>query len=311
MADDATKQEPEKAEEKPVLDTQKPLSRQVDKILEQLPKEDKDDKSDEKKPEEVPAPAKEESEDAVDEKENVTAEDSPQETEIPQPDEIDVEVKELPSWQQYILDKLPEIQTIGHTGEGKDKVFRVKRVEDLPENFEFASKRDELSFSAALASQEVNARDLLKQYQNEEQQQKYQEFQNQEAIDIQADIKALQKEGVLDKFKYSEEDAEFNSDPAVKTANAIYDLYKKTNDAYLREFSQTGRNYRISFRDAADKYFARQGRQAPKPQARQERDKVATQVSAPQGASPDSQKRAMPIGSSMQDVLKLYKAGRI
>lgn len=307
-----TEEKPEDA--KPVIDSQKPLSRQVDKLLEQLPeeKEEKDVKPDESKEEdkeEVPEKPEEKKEDESTEEEKSPAEDN-EEAELPEPD--DTPPVELPSWQKYVLDNLPEIQTIGHTKDGKDRLFKVKRAEDLPDNFEFASKRDELTFNAAIASQEVNARELLNKYQQEEQNQKFQEFQNQEAIDVQSDIQKLQKEGLLDKFKYSEDDPEFNSDPAVKVANEIYDIYKKTNDAYLKEFQKTGRNYRISYRDAADKYFAMQGRKTEtKDKAKQERTKVAEKVSAPQSAPPESGKRGMPAGATMQDILKMYKLGKI
>lgn len=287
---------PEKKAEdkKPLLDSSKPLRGQVDKILENMPPVEEEEKEAEK-PEEVPEPAKEEPE----EEETVNN--------IPE-SEPEVEPVELPPWQKYVLDNLPTIQTVGHVEGGKDKIYTVKRVEELPENFEFTDKRAELTFSAALASQEVNARELLNKYQADEQQQKYTAFKNQEAVDIQADIKVLQKEGVLEKFKYDSDAPEFNDDPAVKEANAIYDLYKKTNDSYMKD----GRTYRITYEDAAYKYLGMRSRQAPaKPETKVERDGVASKVSAPQSAAPDAAKKGMPIGSSMQDVLKLYKLGRI
>lgn len=302
------KEEPKDAKpQKPVLDSNKPLTQQVDKILEQMPKEENEENEPAKPKED--SKAKETPEDAT---------PSNDDSKIPAVDEDEpyVEPKELPTWQKYVLENLPTIQTVGHTGEGKDKVVNVKRVEDLPDDFEFADRRTEIAFSAALASQEVNARELLNKYNGQQQIQQFNEFKNQEAIDIQADIKNLQREGILPKFQYSEDDPKFNDDPAVKEANAIYALYEKTNQAYLDQFTKTGKNYRISYADAADKYYATQNRNRPnkpevKPEVKQERNKVATQVSAPQSASPESAKKAMPVGSTMQDVLKLYKLGRI
>jgi hypothetical protein len=301
----------EKEDKKPALDVNRPLSQQVDKIVDLMPEEKEDDKPDEKKPAETSETVEEKKKDDPNQEED-TSDSDPTEAEpennLPEPDEINVEPKELPTWQKYILDNLPNIQTIGHVGNGKDKLYTVKRVEDLPENFEFSDKRSELAFSAALASQEVNARDLLKQYQADEQQQQYLAFQNQEALDIQSDIKALQKEGIIAKFEHDEDEAEFNSDPAGQEANAIYDLYKKTNESYLRE----GRTYRISYQDAAYKYLGMKSRQAPpKNESKQERDKVAGQVSAPSSARPASGKKAMPAGSTRQDVLRAYKLWRI
>lgn len=290
----------------PKLDPNKPLNQQVNKILANMPKEENAEEPKEGAEGEKEEPKKEESETPK------PAPEAPPETE----EEITpVEVKELPPWQKYIVDNLPNIQTVGHQGEGaKDKLFTVKRLEDLPEDFEFADRRTEIAFSAALASQEVNARELMNKYNTEQQQQQYQQFQNQEATDIQADITALQKQGVIDKFKYGEDEPEFNDDPAVKTANEIYDLYKKTNDSYLKD----GRTYRITYQDAAYKYLGMKSRQAPTKEApvdntkeRAEREKVANKVSAPSSAAPDAGKKGMPVGSTMQDVYKLYKLGRI
>lgn len=305
MADDVvtpaaevTPKADEKVENKlPKLDPSKPLNQQVNKILANMPKEGEEN-------------AEKPKEGAEAEKEEPKKPDpkTPEPKEEPEAEEPP-EVKELPPWQKYIVDNLPQIQTVGHVGEnGKDKVFTIKRLEDLPEDFEFADRRTEIAFSAALASQEVNARELMTKYNTEQAQIKYQEFQNQEAVDIQKDIGTLQKEGILEKFKYDEDAPEFNDDPAVKTANEIYDLYKKTNDSYLKE----GRTYRITFQDAAYKYLGMKSRQAPapKPADNKEREQVANKVSG-QGTNSETPKKAMPTGSTMNDVLKLYKLGRI
>lgn len=276
-----------KVEAKPVVDPTKPLSRQIDKMLESVPE----------KKEETPEPEEPKEDEAVEEPED----------DLPEPDEK--EVVDLPPVAKYILENLPSIQVLGHTANGKDKVFNVKRAEELPDTFEFASRRDEILFNSAIASQELNARELLTKYQQQEQQNKYQEYLNKEALEVQQDIDELQKEGLLEKFKYKSDDPKFNEDPAVKEANAIYDLFKKTNDAYIK----AGKTYRVSYRDAADKYYAAQAR-AKKPEAtpaQKERTEVASKVSAPQGADPSKQRLRMPPGSRMKDIMKLYNQGRI
>ncbi len=305
---DTTKTEPQK----PVLDSNRPLSQQVDKILANMPPKEDDADPDKTKPKEESPP-----DEKKPEAETVTAPPAPAEPPNPADDEETesyVAPKDLPNWQKYVLDNLPDISVIGHTPDKSDKAYTVKRVEDLPDDFEFANKRAELAFGAAIASQEVNARDLLNRYNQEQQQVKYQEFKAQEAVDIQADITALQKQGILPAFQYAHDDAKFNDDPAVKEANAIYDLYEKTNQAYI----QSKRTYRISYRDAADKYYAQRGRTATKPVEtppaktdNKERETVASKVSAPQNADPSSTKKVMPAGSTMNDVLRLYKLGRI
>lgn len=285
-----TPAETPKPETQPKVDPSKPLSQQVDKMLEAVP-EKKAESKEEPKPEE---PKKAEK---VDE---------------PEPEEPEQkEVTELPPVAKYILENLPDIQVLGHSGESKDKVFHVKRVEDLPSDFDFASKMDEMKFNASIAAQELNARELYAKYQQQEQTNQYQEYLNKEAVEVQQDIDALQKEGILPKFQYKSDDPKFDSDPAVKEANEVYDLFKKTNDTYIK----AGKTYRISYRDAADKYYAYNARNK-KPAAtptpvQKERTEAASKVGASQGADPGKQRVKMPPGSTQRDVLKLYNAGRI
>jgi hypothetical protein len=281
---------------KPVLDTTRPLTQQVDKLLKAVPeKEDpKEEPKEEPKPEEVPE------------------EDEPEE-------EPYKELAELPEWSKFVMDGLPTLQTLGHVGEGKDKIFNIKRYEDLPEGFEFATKRDEANFLAANAQQEVRANTLLESYnkqkQEREQQENQKKFQEQEVIDIQSDVRALQREKIMPEFQYKESDPKFNSDPAVKEANEIYELYQKTNQAYFDKYANTGRSYRISYRDAADKYYAHKARitpkEEPKPDNKEERNKVASKVSAPQTTAPDSRPKGIRSGTSMQDIIRMYNRGAI
>jgi len=278
---------------KPLIDPSLPLHQQADKLIASLPKE-------EEKPVDTPVEETTEVEELPDEDDEVL--DSMEEENSPEP---------LPDWQKYVLDNLPNIQVMGHEGDKKDKVYNVKRLEDLPDDFEFASKRAELQFTSALASQELNARDLLAKYKQQEQAQSLKEFQNQEAIDVQNDIRALQREKILPKFKYKESDPRFNDDPAVKEAEEIYELYTKTNQEYYNKYANSNRTYRISFRDAADKYYATKARTAPKDTHVEERKKVAEKVSAPQNADPTKRYKGVRPGTTPQDIYRLYKTGRI
>jgi hypothetical protein len=288
---------------KPKLDPSQPMKGQVDKLLSQLPKEEP--KVENKPKEEEPAPPKEEEPKTPEETTPAPATDEDEGDEVtPAP------AVELPSWQKYILDNLPRIQTIGHTGDGKDKVYTVKRVEDLPADFEFADKRSELIFAAAVAGQEVTARNLLADYQRQEQQNQYAEFKNQEDLRVQADLDELHKEGVIPKFQYADDDPKFNDDPAVKLANEIYDVYDKTNASYARKNIA----YRISYKDAADIYFGRQAR-APKAPATpappsKERQEIAAKTGGT-GTAPGTKRRPLPPGSTQADVYKLYKLGAL
>lgn len=292
--------------------TDRPLQSQVNQLLKAVPEE-----SEEKKEE----PAKEEPKEEPEKTEEV--EEVPEEVELEDLEE-EKSYEPLPDWQKYILDNLPDIQVMGHQGEeGKDKVFTVKRLEELPDDFEFASKRAELAFNAAVAAQEVNARDLLAKYRSEEAQRAQADFEALEANDIQNDVKSLQKAGILPKFKYEVNDPRFNDDPAVQESNKIYNFYKKINDDYFNKYNGSGRMYRVSYEDAAYRYYALHPKEATKEvkeaikkeetksESQAQREKVASKVSAPQGSAAEGAARPLPRGTDLNKVYQLYKMGRI
>jgi len=302
-----------KPEDRPkiALDPTRPLKGQVDRLLNSLPKED--EKIEDEKDKVVEDTPKDDVEEAPD---DVELEDIPEETKL----------EPLPDWQKYIIDNLPNIQVMGHEGaDGKDKLYNVKRLEELPDEFEFASKRAELAFSAALAAQEVNARELLGKYRNEEAQRANKDFESLEAVDIQNDVKSLQKAGLLSKFKYPVNDPRFNDDPAVQESNKIYDFYKKINAGYFEKYNGSGRMYRVSYEDAAYRYYALNPKGVtpeikkaiekeevkPKSAEQIQREKAASKVGAPQGSSTDTKARPLRPGTSLQNVYQLYKQGRI
>lgn len=287
--------------------TTKSMASQVDSLLKSIPEEVKPDE----KPKDVPVVEEPKKDEPTEEPVGA----------VETPDNIQEPV-ELPNWQKYIIDNLPDIQVVGHEGEsGKDKTYTVKRLQDLPDEFEFASRRAELAFMAANSAQEINARELLTKYQQQESQNNYQALLNQQALEVQSDITALQNEGLLEKFQYDTNDAKFNDDPAVKEANAIYALMDKRNKAYIAN-RQT---YRISYRDAAELYLANKPKapdqspdkeKEPKPKTeaiKQERKQIAetNAQGATDTVSADKKAIPMPRGSNMRDVLKLYNAGRI
>lgn len=311
-----TPQEEQKNVKRPVIDSKRPLANQVERMLEAVPEKEEETKEASDAPKEATAEqAAEKAVENVPESEDLELEDIPEET----PKEP------LPAWQQYVLDNLPVIRVIGHEGEdGNNKVFNVKRLEDLPDNFEFASKREELAFTQSLATQELNARDLLARYREEEMARSRKEFESLEAIDVQNDIRSLQRQKILPAFKYPENDRRFNEDDAVKLANEIYEFYQKTNQDYYTRYNGSGRMYRISYEDAAYRYFALHPDKANKPVEKEQpepkkdktpqqeqREKVAAKVSAPQGASGDGRQRPLPPGTSLNRIYQLYKNGTL
>lgn len=307
------------------IDSSRPLAGQASKFASLMPDEKPDDDSGEEKvdeaaekkiPKKEPDAGVENAEEIEEAPEEVELEDIPEETPL----------EPLPEWQKYIIDRLPNIQVIGHQGEdGKDRVFNVKRLEELPDDFEFSSKRAELAFSAALAAQEVNARDLLTEYKQQEAQRTQRDFEALEAIDVQNDVTSLQKAGVLPKFKYPVNDPRYDDDPAVQEANKIYNFYQKINQDYFNKYNGSGRMYRVSYEDAAYRYYALNPKEAsaevkkaiekeeakPKSESQANREKVASKIGAPSGANTDSAPRPLPRGTSINQIYQMYKRGNI
>jgi competence protein ComGC len=247
--------------------------------------------------------------------------------ELPVEDDEDEEpivtAPELGTWQEYVLKNLPNITARIVDAEGKTKTLQVKSDAELPAGFSFVDDAARSQFSRDIAGQEVRAQKLLDEYNQKQVQEQVRQFEVQEAKDVASDLKWLQSNGYIKKFQYAEDDPKFNSDPAVKEANAIYDLYKKTNNEYMRKYMNTNRTFRISYRDAADKYFAQQARQskdkpADKPVPKIEktptekaRDDIARKQGAPQGGDAGAAKPAAFKGMTFDDINRLARMGKI
>lgn len=310
----------EKSEKKGLkLDTTRSMNSQVNKILSALPEEEKKDADTaEVKPEKSAEETKTDGE---------TDESTPEES-------VDEEVTDTEAPTQvpkdvgkYIYEKLPQIPVMGHIGEeGEDRIFQVKRKEDLPEGFVFASNAARDDFRDGLLIQEMNARKLLdgvEQTQKQEkadqdqrdQQKQFEDWQTKQAIDVAKDIADLQKDGIMPKFAYSENDPKFNDDPAVKEANEIYDLYEKTN----KHYADTKQPKFIGYRDAADKYYAQKHREElagrvpedTKPEKQSERDEVASKTTATSGATAEKQKMRPHSGMTSHDINRMVRMGVI
>lgn len=318
MAEEATAVvEQPKPTAKPPIQMGRSLSSQsaaLTKLLQTEPKEKPDEIKPDEKKEEKPV-------DDV----KPTAPVLPDEDETPE-----VKPVELGPINKYILDRLPRLQTRIKDGEGT-KVVSFKDVSELPAGFELADDATRAQFTVDVTAQVGRAKDAVNEYKNAELNENVRKFEEQESKDVASDVAYLQKAGILEKFKYDEDDPNFNSDEAVKTANAIYDLYKKTNEAYMRKYAGSNRTFRISYRDAADKYFAAQGRatataaadesqkakeqpkevKKEKTPAQKEREEVAKQTGAPAGGEPSSNKPKVRPGMRMDDINRLVRMGKI
>lgn len=194
---------------------------------------------------------------------------------------------------QYVVDNLPTLSVRGKTsGNGTPKTFQVKAAGQLPEDFEFVSKREELLFTQALAGQELKAQQLQSQYYQDQQSKAASEFTEKENKDIRRDIGALQRDGKLERFKLQPNDPKFNDDPAVKQAQEVIDFMNQRNTEYLEAANKGGVLYHLSFRDA----YNLMGQQTPPkaPTKQQQEDKERKDItrkgagaasSAPTGGS--------------------------
>jgi hypothetical protein len=292
------------------LDPSKPLTQQTGKLLkimENMP-ERKDGSTEEKKEEVKPVeePKQPETHVEVDE-----------EDELPEVAAFDTDLN------QYFANankegKLQPITAHGKIGDDLKSVSVYNETE-LPEGFTFVSDAARISFERALIRLENEANALKADFERKQsenrQQIEYREFMIQDAKDVDRDRKWLQANNILPKFQYGEDDPKFNSDPAVKEANEIYDLYKKVNDEY-RSKSTSGRDFRrISYIDAADKYYAHKARTAPKEQPKtqiqQQRNNVARKTTAPAGGDGNTLKPRAYAGMTFADVNRLARAGKI
>jgi hypothetical protein len=213
----------------------------------------------------------------------------------------------------WVLEQLPKIYVIG-TSKGEQVGMEVKRAEDLPNDFEFLNKRDEMIFSQNIADQTNRAINLINQWNNDQQQSSASKFSEQENRDIQLDIASLQREGLLDRFRYQPNDDRFEKDPAVKEMQEVLDYYNEQNQRRYTESQRTGRLFsRLSYRDA---FYLYQRQQAPSKQDSPEqrkadtKRKAATKVLAKgskgQGDQSTTSRPRLAKNASVDDIIAAY-----
>lgn len=314
----ATEQDKKEVEQpkKPELDPHLPLSSQMHKLEHLADKGkpegegDEDDEGKKKPDEEDEKDSKQKGEEDQDD-DDATTDDEDDDLE-----DDDDELKATPpqgDMGKYIFEKLPVIHAFGHIPGGKDKVFQVKREEDLPADFEFSTNAGLRKFLVQVNNSELYARQLAQQYETDQRNAQIKKMNEQTALDVERDLKELQRQELIPKFKYKETDSRFNDDPAVKLANAIYKIFDDTNKAYAAK----GMGYRISYADAADKYFVAEARKPKSPekqkaeQIQQERLKAVGKQGAPQGGDEGKKRVKLPPNATLRDIERLANQGAI
>lgn len=281
------------------------LQQIADNAFEREEAKDEKVESTETKPVEEAEPEKveeaEEKEEPV-EDDGYTADDLEEE---PAPSETNpIDPSKLPTREQWIYESLPSITVRGADG----KEHTVKIAQELPGDFEFATKRDEAIFNQSLASQENRATKLLGEWEDKQQTETADKFRQQERLDIQADIASLQKSGDLPKFKVRPDDAAFKDDPGVKEVQKYIDFYEQRNMEYAKE----GKAYRISFKDAVDIYNARNPKapeKAPELKGDKERRETSARVGNKQQGDTPNKKEGRPRfkpGTQLTDILDYH-----
>lgn len=199
-------------------------------------------------------------------------------------DGLDAEAK-------YIVDKLPVINTRIKDGAGFKDV-QVKSWTQLPDDVEFASKRDELAFMNALTAQENRARDLQNEFRSNVQQEQNKEFEARETVAIREDITKLQKDGLLPKFKVKADDPAIEKDNAYQEAQKILQFMNERNEQYLKEYNQ-GRPFRhLGFEDAFHLYQRQSPSKDNQKQEDRDRREVADKVGGNRGLATNTLKKA-------------------
>jgi hypothetical protein len=198
---------------------------------------------------------------------------------------------------QYVVDRLPTLTVRSKDGQ----TYQVKAAGQLPDNFEFANKREELTFTQAIAAQEFKAQGLLNEYNNKQATEQSKKYVDQENADIRSDMSDLQREGLLPRFNTPPNDRKFADDPGVKAAQEVLDYMNDRNTEYTRQ----GKLYRISYRDAFEQ-LARNRATSPKTQAQATEDsqrKTATRQLSSSRTAPSNPAPKARISRSMEDLM--------
>lgn len=154
----------------------------------------------------------------------------------------------------YILDNLQPITVAGQSG-GKNVQLNVKVVDQLPDDFEFHSSKDQARFHQAIASQAISARQLADRYVSDQQQAENEVFNASERREIASDIAKLQRAGELQTFTPG---VNVDEDPRAAEAREVMKFYEEEKTRRLEAANKKERLYHpLSFEDA---YYLRKQR---------------------------------------------------
>lgn len=140
------------------------------------------------------------------------------------PKEVDRETWDnMSSINKVIYNQLPYITAIGKDG----NVVKVKTPQQLPDDFEFANKKAELSFQSDMQEQTVRAEKANEQIMRQMHDMKAEQEKTATARAIIAEVESLQKSGDLPTPKAKYGTKEFDNDDAVILTNKVLNYYQQ------------------------------------------------------------------------------------
>lgn len=209
--------------------------------------------------------------------------------------------------QKYIYQELPYITIRGVQGEGDDAKqveLRVKTPGQIPEDFNFSSKRDEKIADDAFLEQNKNADQMYAKIQQSSQKAQQAAQQQQETEQIIKGVEQLQSDGVIPKITAQPGTPEFDKDPGVIRANQILE--------YRNKILASGENVSVV---SAGKMFKADNPDlyAPKPPAKGDAERKAKSKNVagggrgtPASAKP-SDRPKFPPGTTASDIADFYE----
>ncbi len=233
--------------------------------------------------------------------------EQPKAPEFKRPDELPDRIwDQMKPVQRYIYTELPYITIVGTQGEGEDAKqveLQVKTPDQIPDDFNFASKRAEKIADDAFLEQNKRADQMYSRIQYTATQSQEQARQQQESQMIISGVETLQKDGIIPKITAEPGTPEFDKDPGVLRANEII--------AYREDLLRQGE--RVSM-VAAGKMFKADHPElyAPKPAPKgdAERARASKIVSGGGRGTPASAKKndrpAFPPGTSCSDIADFH-----
>lgn len=143
----------------------------------------------------------------------------------------------------YAYENLDSIKVQGKEGRsGEVKTFEVKTADDLPDNFIFASAKEQAQFNQSLQQNMSAAQGLINEA-NQYNDTRRTNLEKQElAVAQKGEIDKLQADGRLPKFGLKPTDANFMEDPGAKRAQEVLNHMKEING----EYEKAGSSQRIT-----------------------------------------------------------------